>query len=102
MILEYIMKSYISSAFVLTMLFSFAGAASAQQQQGGQMQNMPGMDHSQTQNMPGMDHSNMAGMNMQGMDHSNMPGKQGNTSGARAAPLKPSRPGASTQGKRSN
>ena len=83
------------------------GAASlqhlAQQQQGGQMQNMPGMDHSQIQNMHGMDHSQMQSMpgmdhsqmqNMQGMDHGNM---RGNPSAGRTAPaMKPSRPGTVT------
>ena len=79
-------------ALAAGMLLGLAGVAAAQQQ-GGQMQNMPGMDHSQMQNMPGIDHSNM-----QGMDHQNMPGMQRNApAGRTAAPLKPSRPGTQTQ-----
>lgn len=70
------MRIITTSALAAAILsFGFADAASAQQQ-GGQMQNIQGMDHSK----------------MQGMDHSNMPGMQGNTQttgqGAAARPNK--------------
>ncbi len=45
------MRSFTLPALAAAVLFSFGGAALAQQRQGGQMQNMPGMDHSQTQGM---------------------------------------------------
>ena len=93
------MRSLVLSAFAAGMLLGFAGVAAAQQQN-GQAQNIPPMDHSNMQAMQGMDHSKMP-MNMPGMDHSNMPGMQGNRQagqGARTpAPAKPARPGAAAQ-----
>ena len=69
------------------MLFGLTGVAAAQQQ-GGQMQNMPGMDAPKAQ---GTDHSNMPGMNMQGMDHSTMKGMPGKVPAANrtTAPVRP-------------
>ena len=96
------MKTITLPALAAVMLLGATSAALAQQQ-GGQMQKMPGMDHSQMQNMQGMDHSQMQSMpgmdhsqmqNMQGMDHGNM---RGNPSAGRTAPaMKPSRPGTVT------
>lgn len=82
------MQSLVLSAFAASMLLGLAGVAAAQQQNG------------QTQNMPPMDHSNMQGM--QGMDHSkmpmNMPGNRQAGQGARTpAPAKPARPGTAVQ-----
>ena len=45
------MRPITLSALAALGLASLAGAASAQQQRGGQMQNMPGMDRSQGQGM---------------------------------------------------
>ena len=94
------MRSFTLSACAAGLLLGLAGVAAAQQQN-GQAQAMPGMDHSKMpMNMPGMEHSRMP-MNMQGMDHSNMPGMQGNGQpgqGTRTpAPAKPARPGAASQ-----
>jgi copper resistance protein B len=95
------MRHLTLSTFAVGMLVAFAGAATAQQQNGQMPMNMPGMDHSQ---MQGMDHSKMP-MNMPGMDHSQMQGMRGNGQagqGTRApAPPKPIRSGAATQ-QRSN
>ena len=44
------MRSITFTALTLSLFFGVAGAAIAQQQN-GQMQNMPGMDHSQMQGM---------------------------------------------------
>ncbi len=52
------MRSTILPVLAAAALLSLAGTAAAQQRQGGQMQNMPGMDHSQMQGTPqsqGMD-----------------------------------------------
>ena len=85
------MRLLSTSALAFAVSFA-AGAALAQQRQGGPMQNMQGMDHS---NMQGMDHSNMPGM-----DHSRMnaPGGQGATQGPGTAQggqkRQPAQPGA--------
>lgn len=52
------MKSLILPTLAAGMLFGLTEVAAAQQQ-GGQMQNMPGMDPPKAQ---GTDHSNMTGM----------------------------------------
>lgn len=79
------MKFIALPALATAMLLSLANGADAQQQQGGQMPDMQGIDHSRMQNMPGM-------------DHGNMPGMQGNAPAGRTAPaMKPSRPGVQTQ-----
>lgn len=78
------MKFIALPALAAGMLLSLAGVAHAQQQ-GGQMQNMPGMDDSQMQSMPGM-------------NHGNMPGMHGNAPAGRTAPvMKPSHPSAQPQ-----
>ena len=88
------MRSIPLPALATALLLGVAGVAAAQQQS-GQTQTMPGMDHSQTR---GMDHSRMPGMN-----HSNMPGmrgtgtqEKGQGSGGQAtrAPTKATRPDA--------
>ncbi len=93
------MRSLTLTALTAGMLLDLTGVAMAQQQN-GQPQNMPAMDHSNMQGMQGMDHSKMP-MNMPGMDHSNMPGMQGNRQAGQGtktpAPIKPARPGAASQ-----
>lgn len=93
------MRSLTLAAFTAGMLLDLTGIAAAQQQN-GQPQNAPAMDHSNMQGMQGMDHSKMP-MNMQGMDHSNMPGMQANRQAGQGtrtpAPTRSARPGAVPQ-----